>query len=512
MQTVAGYNLQEIISTKKAQVEHWKAIGNSGVAEVFIVPKEWESRYRSLPKNWGAFVNFTLQDFQNKLAVIVPGFLNSDLKVLEQRLGSEASVIFAWHIASAISLLHDSGGSHGILHPNSIGLDDLGQLSIRPAIGESIVDDPDSTATAQATDCWQLGFVFQSLGISGELDERLSLLMAGLHRERSLIRMQPASAIRQSIIAVGSRNPSWEEALKKQLGDDWAMDLLPPLEQTIIPKLYPQRPRAALVSSVDTQNYNPWSSPFRSNPNKKPRIQVDMEQKGIHIQLPTPMDDMDLLDEELDAIDEISQKVAQIRLPFAPAVVAPTGDLSQLTDDMVEEDFEEFSLVSEVEAARIEIPLPSFAPSPDNATDTSARSENRPKPPTAQVESRTVSLPEPPLDDPVASEVIPSKVVSKPTAVSVTDPEVVTKNAVKSAEIEASVETERVADAPKNVSFDESTSDAQEVSLPEEPALEMAKPEQSTMPLKSISDVVDSVAVEERAKEQEPFEPKDSKT
>jgi len=361
LQTVAGYTFQEILGTNHPEVEHWKALGNKGVAEIFVVPKSWQSRMDAIPKDWNSFCDFDVQPYEGKLAVIVPGILKIDLFGLHRQLGSKSSMVFAWHIASSMALLHDSGSAHGMLHPQSIGLDEEGLLSIRPAIIDAIKEDPDSKASAQATDCWQLSEVLEALIGDDREDDRIRLLLCGLQRDRASIRLQPARAIRQSLVAITSSHPEWEKNLKAQLGEGWGMDTLPPIEHSIIPKLYPQRPRASLPQTVDTRAYNPWSSPFVSTQKdsvvqKQQRISLPSTSLGqeSRLRLPIPEKENPEFDEELDVQEQDNQTIAQIRLPFV-SVVSNNNSEKNAPEEPILEDFysEDSEHVSEIDSLHV---------------------------------------------------------------------------------------------------------------------------------------------------------------
>lgn len=368
VQSVAGYTFQEILDASHPEIEHWKGVGDQGVAEIFLLPHSWKARIDAIPKKWNAFCDFDVQYLGSKIAVIIPGFLHSDVYTLQRKLGPEAAVVFSWHIASALALLHDSGSAHGLLHAQSIGLDEDGKLSIRPGLLAPIQADPDKHASAQATDCWQLAHVIELL-IGVELsDDRIRLLLGGLKQDRASIRLQPARALRQSLVAITENNPSWEESLKKTLGNDWGMDQLPPIEHSIIPKLYPQRPRAQLPQHVDPSAYNPWSSPFVSTKNesvgasKKISLPegIKSEQK---LRLPTLPKKSTFIDEELEVQEQDIHAPAQIRLPFAKieqdtAMVAlfPTEERYEESVSFAEDSEESnpsmsFSIAEEIDAS-----------------------------------------------------------------------------------------------------------------------------------------------------------------
>ena len=126
-----------------------------------------------------------------------------------------------------------------MFYPTSIGIDKK-NLCIRPAIWQSITQEPDSRATSQATDCLLMADVLEVLGVSEESDELFSLLLTGLRRDIASIRLQPGCAIRQSISAIAARNPQWEKGLVEKLGTQWNFDQLRPVEHTVMPRSYIQ--------------------------------------------------------------------------------------------------------------------------------------------------------------------------------------------------------------------------------------------------------------------------------
>ena len=375
LQSVAGYTFQEILDASHPQVEHWRGVGNQGVAEIYLVPLSWEDKVEALPKKWSAFCDFEVQPFGGKLAVIIPGFLHSDLYNIHSQLGPNASIVFAWHIASVLAVLHDTGRAHGMLHARSVGLDENGQLSIRPSL-LPVEPEPDANANAQATDCWQLAGILEAL--IGEKNiqqagERIRLLIGGLRQERANIRLQPARALRQSLVAIAESNPSWEKMLKSALGDEWGMDVLPPIEHSIIPKLYPQRPRARLPQGVDLRDYNPWSSPFvshESTPLESPK-KISLPSAKLtenKIRLPMPTKVKIFTEDEGEPLDIEEQTTAQIRLPFASvlpkvAMVAvpeqsseELGELNDLDDAvLVQEDTFSTAIPSEAPSVTISL-------------------------------------------------------------------------------------------------------------------------------------------------------------
>ena len=203
--------------------------------------------------------------------------------------------------------------------------------------------------------------------------ERIRLLIGGLRQERANIRLQPARALRQSLVAIAESNPSWEKMLKSALGDEWGMDVLPPIEHSIIPKLYPQRPRARLPQGVDLRDYNPWSSPFvshESTPLESPK-KISLPSAKLtenKIRLPMPTKVKIFTEDEGEPLDIEEQTTAQIRLPFASvlpkvAMVAvpeqsseELGELNDLDDAvLVQEDTFSTAIPSEAPSVTISL-------------------------------------------------------------------------------------------------------------------------------------------------------------
>ena len=58
-QTIAGYTLEQALSSNDPQIERWRAVGVTGSAEIFIIPHAHSSRYKMLPK-WGPFSDFSM--------------------------------------------------------------------------------------------------------------------------------------------------------------------------------------------------------------------------------------------------------------------------------------------------------------------------------------------------------------------------------------------------------------------------------------------------------------------
>ena len=168
----------------------------------------------------------------------------------------------SWHLAAIFGELHEAGGVHGFIHPTHIGLDTGGRLQIRPALSAFIPSDPDDEAAALATDCWQLSFVLQKMGVVPSLDRRFGLLMSGLRQEVSRLRLQPASAIRQTLTAVIARHPEWEDEIGQRLGKQWTLDYSPVKEDNVVPHRLSQPSISATRPQKSRVEVDVWASPF----------------------------------------------------------------------------------------------------------------------------------------------------------------------------------------------------------------------------------------------------------
>lgn len=243
---IAGFQLVKQLPTHDSNIEHWIADDGGRSAEVYLVPENQKSRLSSLPNILG-FTQCRIVDLETRFAVVMPGIITTPIRTLKMKLGSTDCIGIAWHIADLLSLLHQSGRAHNLLHPDSIGLNDQGALEIRPALGRFIASDPDSKASAIATDCWQMRQVIEQLGITKELDPLFALLNRGLQEEFARLRLQPATAIRQSISAVLARHTDWENSFVEKMGPSWVLNQRNIQESTVIPhRLQEMRPRMSL--------------------------------------------------------------------------------------------------------------------------------------------------------------------------------------------------------------------------------------------------------------------------
>ncbi len=222
----AGYRLTARRPASSAAVEHWWAEGPDGPAEVYLGPEMLVRRARALPI-WGPFSPILTGREGLRSYVVVRGRLGRTVDDLRGMLSPGACVAFAWHLAAALAEVHERGGAHGAMHPGWTGVDTEGRLTIRPALTAAVRSDPDAEATAQSTDCIQLASVLEALELERLDEPSLSLLMRGVSRDRSRLRLQPGRAVRQSLSYILHRHPEWEASLVETLGDDWRTSLLP---------------------------------------------------------------------------------------------------------------------------------------------------------------------------------------------------------------------------------------------------------------------------------------------
>ncbi len=264
--TIAGFELIEQRPTHDAGIEHWIAKGMGRFADVYTLPLEYRERLNGLPNIVG-FTQLRLLEENNQLIVVMPGRIEVSIVQLRKKFGAEVCVGILWHIADLLGLLHQSGRAHNLLHVDCIGLNDLGELEIRPALGQFIVSDPDSKATAIATDCWQLGPIMRQLGIDESMDPLFGLLKRGIQEEYARLRLQPATAVRQSISAVWARHPEWESKFTVAMGESWVLNQRSLEESTVLPhRLTDLRPKMSINDIRDLpESIDLWGNLFNSS-------------------------------------------------------------------------------------------------------------------------------------------------------------------------------------------------------------------------------------------------------
>lgn len=230
-ETFAGFRLRARRPAATTDVQHWSALGVSGDAEVFVGGDELAQRAASLPV-WGPFPELIAGTRDGRRFVVVRGSIDKDVEDLKDILSPGACVAFAWHVAAVIAAIHERGGAHGALHPSYVGLDHEGRLTVRPALAQSLTAEPDPGASAMATDCLQLGEIFDALDLERVDEPGLPLVLSGLRRDQARLRIQPGRGVRQALRAVLARHPDWVAALVETLGPDWSLDAMPqpPLE------------------------------------------------------------------------------------------------------------------------------------------------------------------------------------------------------------------------------------------------------------------------------------------
>ena len=130
---IAGVQFLEQRPTHDTNIEYWLAKWENGCLRCFT-SKQHRERFNTLPNLIG-FTQCRIVEVEDQLAVIMPGIIQVPTTQMIGKIGVTGCVGMAWHISDMLSLLHQSGRAHNLLHPESIGLNDLGELEIRPALG-----------------------------------------------------------------------------------------------------------------------------------------------------------------------------------------------------------------------------------------------------------------------------------------------------------------------------------------------------------------------------------------
>ena len=263
----AGYFLEERQSSHNTEIEYWTASNKTsnpiGWADVYMMPHSYKNILENIPR-YGVFAPFSLIEQKNRLVVVVPRTIQLHINDIQERVGVTGLVCFMWHVSAHLGELHQVGRAHGILHASHIGIDGYGKVSIRPAFADFIPSEPDSTATATATDCWQLFFVLQSMGIDSSVDSRFSLLMRGLQQDIARLRLQPATAIRQTITAVLARHVEWETKFIAYFGADWKLEVFQKAEESVIPHRLEKYSKKEYSKPTPREEFDVWGNPFVS--------------------------------------------------------------------------------------------------------------------------------------------------------------------------------------------------------------------------------------------------------
>lgn len=263
----AGYFLEERQSSHNTEIEYWTASNKTsnpiGWADVYMMPHSYKNLLENIPR-YGVFAPFSLIEQKNRLVVVVPRTIQLNINDIKERVGVTGLVCFMWHVSAHLGELHQIGRAHGMLHASHIGIDGYGKVSIRPAFAAFIPSEPDSTATATATDCWQLFFVLQSMGIDSSVDSRFSLLMRGLQQDIARLRLQPATAIRQTITAVLARHVEWETKFIEYFGADWKLEVFQKAEESVIPHRLEKYSKKEYSKPTPREEFDVWGNPFVS--------------------------------------------------------------------------------------------------------------------------------------------------------------------------------------------------------------------------------------------------------
>ena len=209
--TVAGYALQKSLPCDNTFIEYWTATGPTGLAEVFFFDTVLLKRFRSLPA-WGPFSSCIIGEEAGKAFLVVQDPVKVNLVDLQSDLSKGELIGLMWHVTSALAEVHDNGNAHGFLSAESIGFNEVGELRIQPDPSLLFYQDTDTTSSAIATDSALVGAIFKQLELLDQNNPSMQLLNMGLNQDLSRLRLQPATAIRQSISALAARYPDWEKS------------------------------------------------------------------------------------------------------------------------------------------------------------------------------------------------------------------------------------------------------------------------------------------------------------
>ena len=418
-QSYGGYRLTARRPASSAAVEHWWAEGPDGLAEVYLGPDMLVRRARALPV-WGPFAAIVTGREGPRSYVVVKGRLGRGVDELRKMLSPGACVAFAWHLASALAEVHEHGGAHGALHPGWTGVDSEGRLTIRPALSAAVRSDPDGDASAQASDCIQLASILDALELERLDESALTLMMRGVSRERSRLRLQPGRAVRQSLSYILGRHPEWEASLVDTLGADWRTTIIPrsaalpePVASppwmehgTHIPRVGGSSVPAASVS-VDLRSGSagiPVGVPVRAAavavgqpaaavevegaPERSARARVEVlpASSGIRVSLSgaaAPFESDAASSEEAAQPSEPAPAAARLAAPEQasdepptaipePPEAAPSADAGPTSEEPPSATVEEVPVAAEDDAAA-EAPIADGAPTEDEAVEADAR-------------------------------------------------------------------------------------------------------------------------------------------
>ena len=261
--TVAGYALQKSLPCDNTFIEYWTATGPTGLAEVFFFDTVLLKRFRSLPA-WGPFSSCIIGEEAGKAFLVVQDPVKVNLVDLQSDLSKGELIGLMWHVTSALAEVHDNGNAHGFLSAESIGFNEVGELRIQPDPSLLFYQDTDTTSSAIATDSALVGAIFKQLELLDQNNPSMQLLNMGLNQDLSRLRLQPATAIRQSISALAARYPDWEKKLVKRYGPVFALDSVPKPDQSTRVRSYSSRRRTPSVNN-ELWDYSPYEQKGRTS-------------------------------------------------------------------------------------------------------------------------------------------------------------------------------------------------------------------------------------------------------
>jgi len=212
--TFAGYRPTNRLQSSRRDVQRWSAEGPEGTAEVFLGPEDLVAEAEAVPRG-GPFADLTWGVDDDGAWVVSRSPLKVPLTALRRPLEDPQAFAIALLVAEALRGVHDAGSWHGHLHPEGIGFDDGGVLCIRPALHFPMMKETGADPVGPATDCRALGAIVRylqgevwppkmvaPLEVEGLDQSRSLLVLTGMLRERSRVRLQPARALVQALSAL----------------------------------------------------------------------------------------------------------------------------------------------------------------------------------------------------------------------------------------------------------------------------------------------------------------------
>ncbi|MGC6509634.1 MAG: hypothetical protein ACON4U_14520 [Myxococcota bacterium] len=336
--TVAGYALQKSLPCDNTFIEYWTATGPTGLAEVFFFDPVLLKRFQSLPA-WGPFSTCLIGEQSGKAYLVVQDPVKVSLVDLQPDLSKGELIGLMWHVTSALAEVHDNGNAHGFISAEFIGFNESGELRIQPDPSKLFYQDTDTTSSAIATDSALIGSVFKRLELLDQNNPSMQLLHMGLNQDLSRLRLQPATAIRQSISALAARYPDWEKQLIKRYGPVFALDQVPKPEQNSRVRSYSSRRRTPSVNN-ELWNYSPYEQNTRTQVPSAESMGQYLLRESLKQQGAALTDIEDEAPIEADAQQEIPSAL-RVQVPLIPT--NSSGDIPLTAWDDDDDDSDDFA-------------------------------------------------------------------------------------------------------------------------------------------------------------------------